>query len=103
MFRHVVLYTYKSTLSESDIAKIYEELDEISSQLPGRLSYTWGKYNSHEGRNKNYTHCLVADFIDEKSRNIFLEDHKRLELSKQKVIPNMINGVDGIVSFDFIC
>ena len=42
MFRHIVLYTYKSDIAHEQIRKIYEQLDTISGNLPGRLTYTWG-------------------------------------------------------------
>lgn len=101
MFRHIVLYSYREEFSESEISKIYKELKEISGRLPGRISYSWGKYKSHENRNKGYTHALITDFIDEHSRNLFIDDQVRIEFSKREVLPRMINGVDSIVSFDF--
>ncbi|OGT63532.1 MAG: hypothetical protein A3J38_01045 [Gammaproteobacteria bacterium RIFCSPHIGHO2_12_FULL_45_9] len=101
MLRHIVLYTYRDSCSDAEIADIYQELDRISSALPGRISYTWGKYQSHEGRNKGYTHALITDFIDEQARNLFIDDPLRIEFSQREVLPRMVNGVDSIVSFDF--
>jgi hypothetical protein len=101
MFRHIVLYGYKAEYSEVEIGKVYTELEQISGRLPGRISYSWGKYNSHEGRNKGYTHALITDFIDEYSRNLFIDDEVRIAFSKREVLPKMINGVDSIISFDF--
>ncbi len=102
MIRHVVLYTYSSDVPESVIADIYDRLDKMSARLPGRLAYTWGKYESDEGRNKGYTHALVTDFVDEDAQKAFLLDPVRIEFSTREVIPRMVNGVDGIVSFDFV-
>ena len=102
MIRHVVLYTYAEDVSELAIADIYERLDKISGRLPGRLAYTWGKYDSDEGRNKGYTHALVTDFIDKEAQQAFLLDPVRIEFSKLEVIPRMVKGVEGIVSFDFV-
>ena len=101
MIRHVVLYTYQKDIPEAVIANIYQELERISAGLPGRISYTWGKYDSNEGRNKGYTHALVTDFVDEAGRDAFMHDSQRLEFSKREVLPRMVGGVDGLVSFDF--
>ena len=101
MFRHIVLYTYKSDISHEQIRKIYEQLDTISGKLPGRLTYTWGPYQSSEGRNQGYTHALIVDFVDEKGRDAFLHDPMRVEFSKREVLPRMVSGVHSIVSFDF--
>lgn len=101
MFRHIVLYTYRVDCSDEEISQVYQELDKISARLPGRISYSWGKYNSHEGRNRGYTHALITDFIDEHSRNLFIDDEVRIEFSRREVLPRMIDGVNSIVSFDF--
>lgn len=101
MFRHIVLYTYRADCSDEEISQVYQELDKISGRLPGRISYSWGKYNSHEGRNRGYTHALITDFIDEHSRNLFIDDEVRIEFSKREVLSRMVDGVNSIVSFDF--
>lgn len=101
MIRHVVLYTYRPDVTDDVITDIYTKLDEISAALPGRLAYTWGKYQSDEGRNKGYTHALVTDFVNVAAQQAFLLDSTRIEFSKREVIPRMVNGVDGLVSFDF--
>ena len=54
MFRHIVLYAYRAEYSEKEIQEVYEELERISGRLEGRLSYSWGVYDSHEGRNCGY-------------------------------------------------
>ena len=102
MIRHIVLYTYQPEVSDETIAEIYSKLDTISARLPGRLAYTWGKYESDEGRNKGYTHALVTDFADISAQQAFLLDSVRLEFSRTEVIPRMVNGLDGLVSFDFV-
>lgn len=102
MIRHIVLYTYEKDIPESVIKGIYDELDRISARLPGRLAYTWGNYESDEGRNKGYTHALITDFVDEAAQKAFLLDPVRVEFSKREVIPRMVNGVDGLISFDFV-
>lgn len=102
MIRHVVLYTYRADVSDEIIHSIYKELEVISARLPGRLAYTWGKYDSYEGRNKEYTHCLVTDFVDEAARKAFIDDPLRIAFSQREVLPRMVNGLDGLVSFDFV-
>ena len=102
MYRHVVLYAWKSSLSLEEIADVYRELDEISAKLTGRLSYTWGTNISKEGRAQGYTHCLVTDFVDEAARDLFINDEARRALSINKVVPNMVDGLNSVVSFDFI-
>ena len=102
MIRHVVLYAYRADISEAEIAEVYQELEVISARLPGRLSYTWGKYESSEGRNQGFTHCLITDFVDTAARDAFLNDPVRCEFSTREVLTRTVNGVSSIISFDFV-
>ena len=103
MIRHVVLYTYRSDIPEADIAKIYHDLKKICERLPGQLNYSWGKCDQSDGLNMNrgYTHALVTDFKDKAAQKAFMEDPERVALSKNEVVPRMVGGIDGVVSFDF--
>ena len=101
MIRHVVLYKYHKDIPDEVIQGVYEKLDEISARLPGRLSYSWGKYDSYEGRNQGFTHCLITDFSDEAARKAFIDDPVRVLFSKEEVQPRVVDGINGIISFDF--
>jgi hypothetical protein len=103
MIRHVVLYTYRSDIPAEEIAKIYRDLQAICKRLPGQLNYTWGKYDTENGltMNKGYTHALVCDFADRVAQKAFMEDPERTALSKHEVVPRVVGGAEGIVSFDF--
>ena len=84
-------------LGLEEIAAIYDELDEISAKLPGRLSYTWGTNVSKERRPQGHTHCLVTDFVDEAARDLFINAPDQKALSLNKVLPNMVDGLRSVV------
>ena len=104
MIRHVVLYTYRKDIPEIEIIKIYKKLGEICKRLPGQLNYTWGKCDPGDGLglNHGYTHSLVTDFVDTAGQQAFMNDPERVALSKNEVVPRMVNGIESIVSFDFV-
>ena len=103
MIRHIVLYTYRHDIPEEEIAHIYHHLKKICARLPGQLNYTWGRCDKLDGLNMNrgYTHALVTDFKDKAAQKAFMEDPERVALSKNEVVPRMVGGTEGIVSFDF--
>ncbi len=103
MIRHVVFYTYRSDIADAEIAQIYQRLGQICARLPGQSGYTWGKCDQDDGLNlsRGYTHCLVTDFADKAAQKAFMEDPERVALSKNEVVPRVVGGIEGIISFDF--
>ena len=44
----------------------------------------------------------MSDFADKTAQKAFLLDPMRIEFSKQEVLPRMVKGLDGLVSFDVV-
>lgn len=101
MIRHVVFYSYRDDVPDSDIQKIYEDLDTLSARLPGRLSYSWGKYDGYDDGHQHYTHCLIIDFKDEAARHLFMTDPERLAFAQREVATRMNGGKNGALWLDF--
>ncbi|MEM8889844.1 MAG: Dabb family protein [Bacteroidota bacterium] len=76
--RHVVLFKFKESSSEADIAKVEEAFSALPSKIPQIKGYEWGTNNSPEGLDKGFTHCFFLSFDSEEDRAIYLPhpDHK---------------------------
>jgi quinol monooxygenase YgiN len=78
VLRHVVSFKFKEDASTCEIEKVEKAFVALKDKIPGILSLEWGKNNSPEGLNKDFTHCFIVTFKDEKAREIYLPhpDHK---------------------------
>ena len=76
--RHVVLFKFKETATETDIKKIKDAFVALPSKIKEIKDFEWGTNNSPEGLDKGFTHCFFVTFYDEKGRDIYLPhpDHK---------------------------
>ena len=76
--RHVVLFKFKESSTEADIAKVEEAFSALPSKIPQIKGYEWGTNNSPEGLDKGFTHCFFLSFDSEEDRAIYLPhpDHK---------------------------
>ena len=50
----------------------------LKGKIPEIADLEWGTNNSPEGLNKDFTHCFIVTFHDEKGRAVYLPhpDHK---------------------------
>ncbi len=78
VLRHVVSFKFKEEASDCQIEEVEKAFVALKEKIPGILSLEWGKNNSPEGLNKDFTHCFIVTFKDEKAREVYLPhpDHK---------------------------
>ena len=78
VLRHVVSFKFKEGASNCEIQEVEKQFVALKDKIPGILSLEWGKNNSPEGLNKDFTHCFIVTFKDEKAREVYLPhpDHK---------------------------
>jgi len=70
--RHVVCFRFKENAKKSEIERVEEEFSALKDKIPGILSLEWGKNNSPENLNKDFTHCFIVSFKDEEARKVYL-------------------------------
>ncbi len=78
VLRHVVLFAFKESSSESDVRRIEEAFSDLPAKIPQIKDYEWGTNNSPEGLNDGLTHCFLVTFASEEDRAIYLPhpEHK---------------------------
>jgi hypothetical protein len=89
MVRHVVVFKYKATASEAQIATMTKAFAALQETIPGILSFEHGVNNSPEGKNLGFTHVYTLTFEDEAARDHYLphpEHQKFGELLKHSGI-----------------
>ena len=70
--RHVVCFKFKESAKKSEIERVEKEFSALKDKIPGILSLEWGKNNSPENLNKDFTHCFIVSFKDEEARKVYL-------------------------------
>ena len=94
--KHIALFKFKEGTTEEQIQKTFDELIELSENVPGIEDYVAGVNNSPEGLNKGYTHGFVMTFTDAPARDAYIP-HPEHERVKAFVLPL----VEEAVVFDF--
>lgn len=70
--RHVVCFKFKDSAKKSEIERVEKEFTALKDKIPGILSLEWGKNNSPENLNKDFTHCFIVTFKNEEARKVYL-------------------------------
>ena len=72
LLRHVVMFQFKATSSEADVAKVVEAFRQLPSKIPTIASFEFGTNNSPEDLADGFTHCFLVTFKSEKDREAYL-------------------------------
>jgi hypothetical protein len=78
LLRHLVMFKFKDTSSQTDIKKVENAFRALSGKLPLIKAFEWGTNNSPENLNQGLTHCFLVTFSSEKDRETYLvhPDHQ---------------------------
>jgi hypothetical protein len=70
--RHIVCLKFNEEASSEQIGEIEKKFPALQESIPGIISIEWGKNNSPEGLNKDFTHCFIVTFENEEARSNYL-------------------------------
>lgn len=70
--RHVVLFKFKDTSSQSDVDMVCQAFANLRNEIPEIKDFEWGENNSPENLNQGLTHAFVLTFHSEDDRDTYL-------------------------------
>jgi hypothetical protein len=70
--RHVVVFKYKHSVTDAEIAQVTQAFRDLQNTIPGIQSFECGVNNSPEGKNLGFTHVYVLTFQDTRARDTYL-------------------------------
>jgi len=101
MIKHVVLFQFKKTLTEMQIASVMEGFTALRKQIPQILSYQWGANNSPEGLDKGFRHGFVMELAGPAQRKAYLEHPAHVKFANETIFPALEHGKESVVVFDY--
>jgi hypothetical protein len=72
VLRHVVLFAFKESSTDADIAKIVEGFRALPEKIKEIKDFEWGTDISPEGKAQGFTHCFFVTFASEADRDAYL-------------------------------
>jgi hypothetical protein len=100
MIHHLVVLKLKPTTTPAQIKSMYADLAALEPKIPGLLSFAGGAYSSPEGLHQGFTHGFIMTFGDSAARDGYLT-HPEHEKVKERILPLLAGGLDGVIAFDF--
>jgi len=64
MTRHIVVFKYKRTATETQIGQVTDAFRGLKDRIPGNRTFEHGDNNSPEGKDHGYTHVHGLTFDD---------------------------------------
>src|SRR5512138_2426701 len=94
--KHVALLKFKEGTPQEQIDEVFNQLMDLSENVPGIEDYVAGLNNSPEGLSEGFTHGFVMTFHDSAARDAYLTnaDHERFK-------SNALPAIEKLIVFDF--
>ena len=101
MIRHIVLLPFKPELKDAECLALMGGLGELKTKIPQIQSFSCGKNNSPENLDRGYLHGFMMEFLNFEDRELYLNHPAHIEYATQHILPNLINGIDSPIVFDY--
>lgn len=98
--RHIVLLAFKEGTTLEKISSIATALRECCQKISGVNFGHFCNYKSVSNNPKRFTHYFFIDFIDEHSRDAYLQNDEHIRIAKEMIIPALANGLESLLVFD---
>jgi len=94
--RHVVMFKFKDTATEEQVAAIEKAFGELPKKIKTITGYEWGTNVSKENKSQGFTHCFVVTFKDQKGLDVYVPhaDH-------QAFVKLLLPSLDKVLVLDF--
>jgi hypothetical protein len=102
MLKHIVLLCFKDDLQAEAVLEVMAELKKLKESISEIKSFSEGTNCSAEGRSKGFTHGFTIQFDSEADRDAYLTHPDHVRVAEQFVVPNLKNGVDSVLVFDYV-
>lgn len=80
LLRHVVLFKFKESATESDLRRLADEFKIMATTKISEVQqYEWGTNISKENLSHGYTHCFFLTFHSEEDRDRYLVHPAHIE------------------------
>lgn len=95
--KHIALFKLRPDVPPAEVQALFDDILEMTEEIPGLEDYVAGENSSPEGLNQGYTHAFVMTFSDAAARDAYLAHpaHDRVKLR----ILSLIEG-GAVVDFE---
>lgn len=96
--RHVVVFKYKPTATNAEVAEVTAAFRALKDKIPGIVSFEQGRNHSPEKLDQGFTHVYLVTFDSVAARDAYLPhpEHKKFG-----DLLNRLGVVEGIFVVDF--
>ena len=99
MIRHIVLLPFKEELHDDVCMELLQGLGQLKKEIPEIQTFSCGKNNSPENLDRGYLFGFTMEFLTKEDREAYLNHPTHINYATNKIIPNLVNGVNSPIVF----
>jgi hypothetical protein len=97
MINHIVLFKLKSEVKENQLENCLNAIKNLKEKISGIVEVSGGFDNSPEHKNNGYTWGFQVKFVDDKSRDNYVNHPEHKKVIEKYIVPI----IDDVLVFDY--
>lgn len=101
MIHHLVFLKFKSTVPESKVALVFNQLGKLKVEVPSMVHFSFGKNCSIEYLDKGFSHAMLMIFEDIAGRDAYINHSEHRRIASEIIVPLLENGLESAAVIDY--
>lgn len=92
---------FKNELNDDECLQLLKGLGALKEIIPEIKSFSYGKNNSPENLDRGYLFGFIMEFRTAEDREVYLNHPAHINYATNKIIPNLVHGINSPIVFDY--
>ncbi|MFN3018657.1 Dabb family protein [Vibrio coralliilyticus] len=71
MYKHIILFKFQASVSQTDALELLRQLGELKRQIPEIKQYSYGMNDSDNAHNAGFEYAFVMEFRSKQDRDAY--------------------------------
>lgn len=93
MYKHIILFKFSDTLTQSQCLQLLEGLGQLQRVIPEMLSYAYGVNDTDNTQHQGFNYAFVMTFACKSARQYYQANRFHQDYIKQKINPYIKDAI----------
>ncbi|VEA66612.1 Stress responsive A/B Barrel Domain [Serratia plymuthica] len=98
MYKHIILFKFKASISTTDALELLHQLGELKNQIPEIKKYSYGMNDGDNANNLGFEYAFVMEFNSKQDRDAYqINDHHQTFINE-----TLNSAISEAIVFDMV-
>lgn len=98
MYKHIILFKFKSSVSKTEILELLHQLGELKHRIPEIKKYSYGMNDGDNANNSGFESAFVMEFSSKQDRDAYQINYYHQAFINEK----LSSAISKAIVFDMV-